>query len=175
MRGRAIYLLLALLVGMNATLLYDRLSRPGPRGRPGPPPEFSEIMEHHVDRMTGGLGLDESQAAQIRDVLDEQVPRILEQRERVDAERQRLADLYVGTRIDTEAFREQLRRVNAAQSRLDELVGEAMLGEALVLTPEQRRRHVRAMPWGRTGGPPPPGGPPGGPRGRRPPPRRPPR
>ncbi len=55
------------------------------------------------------------------------------------------------------------RRLSALQAGLDSVVVETMMREVQVLTPEQRERYQRLMPWGVPGGG--EGGPPGHPRG----------
>lgn len=150
MRRQAVYLLLALSLGLNAGLLYRWAAGP-----PGPPPGggdlgpggLERILAAHLDRMSEGLGLSDEQRAAIGAVLDERVPQVLEQNRRVVEARRALALVYQAPRWDADAFRASVTALHDAQTELDRLVGEAMIGEASVLSAEQRSRYVRASPW----------------------------
>jgi len=165
MNSRIPYLLLALSIGINIGLAYrslpgaDETSMDPPRPK-GPREEFRAVMDNHLDRMADGLDLSDEQVASIRQVLDRESPGIIAQRDLVDGERRTLRDIYVAPVFDRAAYRAQLERLHSAQAVLDERIGNAMVGEAVVLDEEQRRRYVRGMPWGQTGRPPPPKGPP---------------
>lgn len=124
--------------------------------------------------MTAHLGLDETQRAAIAAVLEEYMPRILAQREQVHDARRDLAAGYSDTEMDAARFRTLVQRLSAAQAALDSLAAEAMLGEAAVLSPEQRRSYVTVTPWGRLAARPPPPPPPPAPGPHREPPERPP-
>ena len=68
--------------------------------------------------------------------------------------RKALAGRFEGPEFDSAEFRALSSRLSEAQARLDTLVTEAMLGEAAVLTDEQRQKYAGEMPWGRRGPPP---------------------
>lgn len=149
---RVLYFLLLLSLGLNAGLLYDRFQSEDRRSirRAGWPPEnVDELLERHLDRMGGRLSLEPSQRSAIAALLKEHLPKILEQGKSVREARRSLSELYGATELDAEAFRTQVEILTEAQAELDRLVGEAMIAEATVLTPEQRREHIEAMPWGR--------------------------
>lgn len=162
MMRRVLYVVLALSLGINAGFLYRwAFGPPGPSPGPGDlgPGELEGVLARHLDHMSEGLRLSAQQRATIAAVLDEYVPRILEQNERVVAARRNLAETYEAEQWDGAAFRAAIRSLQDAQSELDTLVGEAMSGEAAVLTVEQRRRYVRGSPWAKligVGGSPPP-------------------
>jgi len=129
----------------------DRRPRRGP---PEPPPP-EELIEHHLRRMADRLDLDAAQRRDITDVLAKVLPEIARQRQAIDRAREAVADYYGSPTFDEDTFRRLGRKLRDAQSRLDSLVTEAMLGEAALLTTEQRQRYVHEMPWSGPGGPPP--------------------
>ena len=126
-------------------------------------------MEDHLRRMTEIVGLDETQQASVRTLLEESVPRVMEQRRVVEAARQNLAEIFALEDLDAAAYRAATREMFRAQSRLDSLVSEAILLEASVLDHQQRELYLRTMPWHPPNRPPPPRPPA---RGHQPPPRR---
>lgn len=148
------FLVLAVSVGLNVGLLY-RVLTPGPDGdgreerRRPPPVDMGTALEGHLDRMTEHLGLHDGQRAAIQAVHEERLPGILAQR-RVAADlRAEVVAHFERPEIDPEEFRALVRRLAEARGRLDALVAEAMLGEAAVLTLEQRRSYAEEMPWSR--------------------------
>ena len=152
------FLVLAVSVGLNAGLLFMAKSGPGPapgRHRPPPPGRFDARLDDHLRRMTQSLGLDETQRASVEAVHRDLLPQISEQHRRMEDLRQAIANHYAGPEFDAANFRALAESLSEAQARLDALVTEAMLGEAAVLTPDQRRKYAREMPWGRRGAPPP--------------------
>jgi len=148
-------LVLAVSVGLNGGLLYRILSQENARpdrdhvARPPPPePDLESVLENHLRRMTASLGLDEQQRAAIETVHEKRLPGILAERRILDDLRREIANHYARPEIDSEEFLSLVRRLGEAQSRLDAHVTEAMLGEAAVLTFEQRKKYAREMPWG---------------------------
>jgi Spy/CpxP family protein refolding chaperone len=84
----------------------------------------------------------------MRAILDDCLPRVLAQRDAVQAARRRAAEEYLKPVVDPDSVRLTVRRLTAAQAALDSLVAETMSREAKLLTPEQRARYFTAMPWG---------------------------
>jgi Spy/CpxP family protein refolding chaperone len=155
---RTWFLVLALSVGLNAGLVYMTVSSPGSApgsNRPPPPGHFDTLLEDHLKKMTQSLGLAEKQRDAIAAIHRELLPKISEQHRAMEALRQAIATHYEGPDFDAAAFRKLARNLSEAQARLDALVTEAMLGEANLLRPDQRRKYAREMPWGRRGAPPP--------------------
>lgn len=171
MMKRVWFLALAVSVGLNAgLLLYPVLSRndevrvqtdppdirdqqrPPDGDRRSPPPRRSEdverVIQDHIDRMTNDLGLDRQQQSAIGTVHERLLPQILSERREMDGLRQVVASLYGQSTIDSTELRAVVQQLSDAQERLDSLTIDAMLGEAAVLTHEQRLHYLREMPWG---------------------------
>jgi Spy/CpxP family protein refolding chaperone len=167
---RAWFLAFALSMGLNAGLLYVSLvhrgdgqgsgGRPPAREEPGeagqdrqpqpgqPPGDFESVIRSHLDKMTRDLQLDDQQRSAIAKVHQGLLPRIVAERRDIEGLRREVASRYAGPTIDEAAFRSLVQQISQRQARLDSLVTEAMLGEAACLTPDQRQRYVREMPWG---------------------------
>jgi len=169
------FLALALSMGVNAGLVYIALSnreggstagdqsrgaggeerRGGDRrGQPGSSDDSESIIRSHLDRMSQDLGLDARQRSAIGAVHERLLPRIMEERRRMDALRGQVTARYSQEAIEPEGFRALVREVSGAKATIESLVTEAMLGEAAVLTYEQRQKYVRAAPWGHPLAPP---------------------
>jgi hypothetical protein len=80
-------------------------------------------------------------------VLDEMMPRILAQQEIVQDSQAALHSEYLNRHVDREMVLQLQRRSGLAQARLDSLVAETMLREAVLLSPEQRAKYFELMPW----------------------------
>ncbi len=161
---RAWFLLLALSVGLNGGLIYEKLSgrsdgpgpgmgtpretgpRLGPRFHPDGPPGF---IRDRMGRIGTRLGLTDAQREEMASVLGEKMPALIEQRRKVDEARNALRKEYLRGNIDEAGVRAQVHLINQSQSRLDSLVVETMLGEVSVLNPEQRAAYLEMMPWDR--------------------------
>ncbi len=159
---RAWLLVLAVSLGLNAGLLFMTLGkgRPGPVPAPGDhrPPSVERpetLLREHLLRMTESLGLDETQRAAVENVHRDLLPKIGEQFRLLGELRRSIADHYASSEFDAAQFKDLARSLSETQARLDSLVTEAMLGEAAVLTSDQRAKYAREMPWGRRGEPPP--------------------
>lgn len=158
------FLLLALSLGLNAGLLYVQLSgdRPaaepprGPRHHGAGHDRFDDLAKNHVKRMIEGLDLNEDQAQRLEEVHRDLLPRLASASRESERLRRAVGDQYRSNNMEPERLRETVRRLNQAQAHLDSLVVEAVLAEAAILTPDQRERYARAMPWSRGGPPPPP-------------------
>jgi hypothetical protein len=165
------FLVLALSLGLNAGMLYVSLSHQGgkmgterdkpgrdDKGNPGEsererqperaPGDFEAVIRSHLDRMTRDLHLDGRQRSAIAAVHERLLPRINEQRREMDSIRVDVASQYARPTVEPLEFHRIVRRLSSAQARLDSLVTEAMLGEAAVLTFDQRQAYLREMPWG---------------------------
>ena len=182
------FLAFAVSLGLNAGLLYVTFSQkgeapgserphrfrdaPGDPGRgqrerpPGPLEDVGSIIEEHLGRMTRDLHLSEQQRSSIGKIHEELLPQVHAERRGMEKLRRTLASHYSRPTIDTSEFRALVDQLSTAQMRLDSLLAEVMLGEAALLTHEQRQRYVREMPWGHPV--PPPNRPPQGPRGKPP-------
>jgi len=174
---RVWFVLLALSLGLNAGLIYTVIAhhrapaprdfeelgappdRPGPRGaRRGPHrgpdrPAGAGFAQRRLDRMAKWLDLDATQQAAMGAIFEESMPRVLAQRDAVQAARRRAAAQYLKPAVDPDSVRIAVRQLTAAQTALDSLVAETMSREAALLSPEQRARYFTAMPWGERGGP----------------------
>lgn len=148
-------LALAVSVGLNAGLLYvvvlskgEEGHRPPPgSGRPPPGAHFEGVLDAHLRRMTESLGLDDQQRTTIAALHQTLLPKIREQHRTKDRLRRELAELYASPSFEPAAFRALVEQLGKAQRELDALVTEAMLGEAAVITTDQRRKYAREMPW----------------------------
>jgi Spy/CpxP family protein refolding chaperone len=170
------FLAFALSLGINSGLLYVTLShrgeewtaerRPGARDqeggasgtgrnqtsrRPGDP---ESIILGHLDRMTRDLNLDDRQRSAIGALHEKLLPRIIAERHDMDSLRKEVTSQYAQSTINPSEFRALVHEVSRAQTRIDSLVTEAMLGEAAVLTYGQRQRYVQESPWGHPLAPP---------------------
>jgi Spy/CpxP family protein refolding chaperone len=155
------YLVLALSLGLNAGLIYVTLNGGDtrtppmhgagrPRHEPARDPEL--LVAQHVERMSEDLSLSSEQQETIRTTLLRWMPEILAQQRRIGDLRRSIVDLYVESELDSGRFQAVVARLSEAQARLDSLATAAMLGEAEILTREQRTRYVHHMPWGRPHG-----------------------
>ncbi len=168
------FLLVALSVGLNGGFLYMKIAEiksphhgfrgpeQGPPGRHSPPPHQrppapDQMFRMHLENMVHGLELDAGQAEELRAAHGEILPQIAEKMEEHNQLRRALADRFSDPHMDPREFRIFAGDLFQAQRQLDSLIVEAMLNEAAVLTPEQRRQYSREMPWSKGGGHPPPG------------------
>ncbi len=167
---KVMYLLLALSIGLNAGLLIVQQSeppRPGP-GRPGPPPDERPgpprpevLVRDHLESMTRHLDLDESQQQAIREVLEEHMPALFEMRRRSKEANRRMSEAFAEPGFDPEQFEVLARQASLTRGRADSLAAVMLIGEAAVLTNEQRVRFAEVAPMVHTtprqNQPPPPG------------------
>jgi Spy/CpxP family protein refolding chaperone len=159
------FLVIAVSVGLNAGLLIKSmgpgLEGPGREPAPGHLPgegHFESVVENHLRRMTESLELDDEQRSTIAAIHVRLMPRIAAERRAMGEMRRTIASLFASPEFNPEAFQALARELSEAQARLDSLVTEAMLGEAAVLSPEQRQKYVGEMPWGKPPMPPMPRG-----------------
>ncbi|MFH1279474.1 MAG: periplasmic heavy metal sensor [Candidatus Eisenbacteria bacterium] len=117
----------------------------GPRGEKGGRP--GEFARHHIERLADRLGLDEEEREAMRAVASEMMPLILEQRTRVHEGRTAIHDAYGVAGVDPAHVRALVGELSRAQAKLDSLVAETMLREMETLSPEQREKYFRSMPW----------------------------
>ncbi len=165
------FLLLFLSLGLNAGLLYALLTRPDeqppsaqegwrtPRGESGTPEDRGErtprpdpdrlerILTRRLDQMSSNLHLDPGQYEKVEGILRETMPLILAQQKQVWDARRAMRRSYREGEFDPAGIRLDLRRMHAAQARLDSLVILSMTRETSILTPEQRSSYLDAMPW----------------------------
>jgi len=116
------------------------------------PPQ--RLTEMHMRRLERHIEMTESQRKEITAILDEYMPRVVGQREKIDGIREELGLHIAIPELDPGGFRRLVDSLNEEQTRLDSLVMESMLAEAALLTPEQRGQYAKTMPWGRPMGPP---------------------
>ncbi len=165
------FLLLFLSLGLNAGLLHVIHSRQDtsppvprepvrmPRGGPGAPEDLKErpprpdperlerIISKRLDQMSRNLQLEPGQHAKVEVILREALPLILAEQRQVWDVRRAMRQSYQEGEFDPDGIRRELRRMHAAQGRLDSLVILSMTREASLLSPEQRSRYLDAMPW----------------------------
>ena len=110
------------------------------------------MAERHAERLGRHLGLGPQEREAFRRQAAESMPAILAQREEVGRIRRALRDAHGAAELDLVRIRELVRSQSAVQARLDSLVAEAMLGEAALLTPQQRQRYFHGLPWEGRGG-----------------------
>ncbi|MCP4574029.1 MAG: periplasmic heavy metal sensor [bacterium] len=159
MAKKLIYLLLAVSFGLNVGMVTTTLMhRKAPGGRPGPGPgggggpgpggrpDPGDLVEQHVRGVTEHLGLDAEQQQAIRAVLERHAPLMVEFQNQVEETGRRLAEAYGASDFDPEIFRRLTAEASDARSRLDSLSAVALVAEAAVLTPEQRRMFARVAP-----------------------------
>ncbi len=165
--SRVWFVVLALSIGLNLGLLGGRFLRdrdrpPMPLGR-GPEmrgeamPDPEAMVRRHVGRMQEQLDLSSEQRDRLESLMAETLPQMTERRRNLADARSALVDAYSGETLDEPAFRDAADRLRAAQGALDSLTTELMLRESEILTPEQRERNSRLLPWkrgpmGRRGG-----------------------
>jgi len=70
-----------------------------------------------------------------------------ENRERLDAIREAMRELFAQPELDRGRVTEARRHHGRLQAELDSLVTEQLLREMEILTPEQRRDYLESMPW----------------------------
>jgi len=162
---RGWFLVLAVSIGLNAGLLASAfvaerwradpiprpfLCPPGDHG-PGRPCEIErgDFARHRLRRLADRLRLDAAQRSRMSAVIEEIMPLVIEERERVQETRLALREEYAKPEPDRPRVRSIVRELNGRQARLDSLVAESMLREADLLTPEQRARYFDAIPWER--------------------------
>ncbi|MFH1680142.1 MAG: periplasmic heavy metal sensor [Candidatus Eisenbacteria bacterium] len=166
---RGWFLVLAVSIGLNAGLLYNTFhaerwgagpSRPPFLLPPGPPgegrPYGSEARDfagHRLRRLADRLRLDADQRSRMSRIIEENMPVIMEKRDRVQKARHALREEYLKPEPDGARVRSLVRELNESQACLDSLVAETMLREADLLTPDQRARYLDAIPWERGAGP----------------------
>ncbi len=178
---RSLFIIMAVSLGLNAGLLYvrymDRPTGPFPEGheRPGkergaqPGPEM--IVNHQLKAKTEHLGLDNLQQEKIRVILEENLPRMVEFRQRTEEAQAQMSALYGQAPFDEAAFLSMGRLAAQSRTSADSLSAVILSLEAEVLTDQQRKSFAEVAPMhqmgpegprgaGRPGGPSGPGGPP---------------
>jgi Spy/CpxP family protein refolding chaperone len=102
----------------------------------------------HVSRLGRFLDLDRQQEERFSRLRRNLLPQILSARDEVRALRRRIHEQYRRAEVDSPEVRGLVARLAETQSRLDSLAAEAMLREAMLLTPAQRVRYFESMRWG---------------------------
>ncbi len=155
-----IYLLLALSLGLNAgmiaTTLVHRTAGPhgspppgpggGPGHQPGPPPDPGRVVEDHLRGMTQHLDLDTDQQQAIRRVLETHAAELTTLQVAAEEAGRMLAEAYALPEFDPDGFLRLTAEASTARSRLDSLSAVMLVGEAAVLTPEQRLKFSTIAP-----------------------------
>ncbi len=182
------FVLLALSLGLNAGLLYERhvarervsegggmppgleMDREGP-GRHSPGRRWpssprhrgdpEEMARRHLERMSRELDLSEEQREQMDAIFRDSIQDLLAATEEVAQTRRALLDLFSAAEIDSQRVRELVAKLTEAHGRVESIVSGNMVREAALLTPEQRVRYIESLPWhhGRREREPPPQGP----------------
>ena len=116
---------------------------------PGPEPSvFSDsLRQMRLNLMSRELGLRAEQRARLERTLDETMPEILEARAMLAEIRRSVFAQVQEPEIDASRVRDLVRELGRAQTRLDSLVAETILREAMHLDRDQRDAYFRAMPW----------------------------
>lgn len=131
--------------------------RRGPGWRPGVLREqFAERMfahwpERRAERLAEHLDLSPEQRERLRRDLAPLRDELAELMKQLAEVRFKTAEVLAGETVDSTRAAEGARRAADLQGRIDRLVADAMVREARVLTPEQRRR-LLDLEW-RRGGP----------------------
>ena len=174
--SRGWFILLAVMVGLNAALLYDKFA-PGPsegrhsdrqhserreRFRGDPEERHEERLERHLDRMTEQLDLDDAQREQLREIKTVSFEALSPLRQSVREKRHEVRELLQAADLDTARIRELSAELLADMAQLERIATENFIREATVLTPEQREKYLERRSFGPRGR--------GGPNGRRHPP-----
>jgi uncharacterized membrane protein len=154
--NRIALLLLAVSLGLNAGLLYVRLAErpaqgterpdrlPAPRRASPPAPEV--VVQDHLLAMTRHLTLSQEQQRSIRAVLDEHMPMMMELLRRGDEANRRISEAFAAPEFDTERFKILVQEASQARARADSLSAVMLLGEAAVLTAQQRIKYAEIAP-----------------------------
>lgn len=152
---KALYLLLALSIGLNAGLLIAQQSDRRPPGplRPGPPPgehprppRPQVLVQNHLDGMTRHLDLDVEQQQAIRKVLEAHMPLLSETMHSSAEANRRISEAFAAPGFDPVQFEMLARQASHARSQADSLSALMLIGEAAVLTEEQRERYAEVAP-----------------------------
>lgn len=160
------FLLLAVSLSLNMGLLYVRIAdRHPPRfdrsdhaDRRGPPhliqdetPPPETVARDHLAAITRHLDLDTSQQSAVRMLLEEYMPGMgALQRDSREAGRH-ISDAFAAPDFDPERFRILAERASRARMRVDSMSTVMLIGEASVLTPEQRALFSEVAPTAFTG------------------------
>lgn len=125
------------------------------RGRPDMEPGQMPRMMHeatwlprllHQPRFAEQLGIDEDQAAAIRQRLTEHGLQMRELREELEAKAAQQADLMKADPIDEEAVLEVVAEIGAIRTRIDQLRVRELIFMRQILTDEQLERAAEIMP-----------------------------
>lgn len=171
------FLLLAVMVGLNAALLYDKFARGseptrmearrphGDRGwREMEPAERRERMiAFQLERMTRDLDLTDDQREQIRAIKVASWDRFVEMRETSRDKRHEIRRLLRATDLDSTRIRDLSASLREDLAVLEAMATDNFIREAAVLTPEQREKYLERRSFGprgrgghgKRGGPPP--------------------
>ena len=173
---KAVYLLLAVSLGVNAGLmvvtLYNRTTPPD-FGPPGPPPDHDRygpgdgpgrrpdnpdwLTENHVSLLTRYLDLDTEQQQAIADVVRRFASDLLQAQARSLTAGDALSAAYAEPGFDPDGFRRLVAEASAARTALDSLSAEALVAEAALLTESQRAKFADLVPFMHHQPDPPPG------------------
>jgi Spy/CpxP family protein refolding chaperone len=162
MGKKILYLALAVSLGLNAGLvvvtLYNSRALETSRGipghpsghptghPPGRPPDPSRLVDDHVRGVTQHLGLSTEQQQEIRMVLEQHAPQLVELQRQVAELRVQLSEAFAAPQFDIKRFQKLTRASSAARSAMDSLSAMMLVGEAAVLTPEQRIKFAEVAP-----------------------------
>lgn len=164
--SRGWFILLAVMIGLNAALLYDKFARtpaPGPEhgGRPphaerrwanGDPEQRRErMLERHLNQMTEDLGLDDAQREQVRAIRASTFDQLSSLRESTRETRHEIRQLLQAADLDSTRIRELSASLRDDMVRLETLATDNFIREAAVLTPDQRQKHLRWRSFGPRG------------------------
>jgi Spy/CpxP family protein refolding chaperone len=172
--SRGWFLLLAVMVGLNAALLYDKFAPRGDergphvrrfrgeapewRGRfEGEPREMRErLIERRIEHLSESLGLSDEQRDAIRAIEHSTLEEIVDLRTQARAMRADIRKSLQAATVDSALVERLSVALHGIQGRIEAIVTHNLIREAAVLTPEQRERFLER-----------PEGPPGSPEGPR--------
>lgn len=162
---RGWWLLLLLSVGLNLGLVWTIRQQagtaPGQREREFGSPRgagaadstaWAELAERRHRMLVEHLGLAPDRARELDRVHADWMPRIHTWRREVERRRLALGEAYREPGLPDSLVWDRLDRLSRAQAGLDSVVTSALLAELRVLTPEERDRYLRLMPWERRHG-----------------------
>ncbi len=151
---RGLFLLLALSLGLNGGLLYVRFAHRPPSDdramplapRPTLPRDAEVAVRDHLAGLVRDLDLTAAQEESIRAILVAHMPRMTELLRRTSEANRLIGEAFAAPEFDVEPFRQLVREASAARARADSLSAVMLLGEARILTPQQRARFARTAP-----------------------------
>ena len=167
--SRGWFILLAVMVGLKAALLYGTFVHKhehgeragmasrwggmdrGERGMDGGQ-RHERRLERHLRRMTHELGLEDAQREQIRTIRLSSFEQLTALRESTRERRHEIRNLLQAAELDSGRIRELSASLHEAMGQLETIATNNFIREAAVLTPEQRENYLNWHSFGPRGG-----------------------